>query len=205
MDPETEKAQDTSHPGQATSRAYYHPRLPEAYYQGDAVVHWTLPIVRQGKSWLNEAFHARFREILLHAAARESLFCPSYCLMPQHMHLVWMGLRLGSNQLNGMRFLRRYLSASLRPSYFQYQPHDHVLREKQRKRNALARTCYHVLDQARKAGLVNNPQDWPFCGAIVPGYPTLHPFHDDFWPLFWKLYFATRDPEAGNITRPPLP
>ena len=50
---------------------------------------------------------------MLHAAAREGLFCPAYCLMPDHIHLVWLGLRLDTDQLNGMSFLRTYLEPAL--------------------------------------------------------------------------------------------
>ena len=50
---------------------------------------------------------------MLHAAAREGLFCPAYCLMPDHIHLVWLRLRLDTDQLNGMSFLRTYLEPSL--------------------------------------------------------------------------------------------
>ena len=51
---------------------------------------------------------------MLHAAAREGLFCPVYCLMPDHLHLVWMGLRLDTDQLNGMAFLLPGMIANLR-------------------------------------------------------------------------------------------
>src|SRR5262245_5348867 len=81
------------------NRAFYLPRLPREYYQADAVVHWTLAIMHREHGWLNESFHFAFRELLLHAAAREGLLCPTYCLMPDHLHLVWMGLRLDSDQL----------------------------------------------------------------------------------------------------------
>jgi len=69
------------------NRAFYLPRLPREYYQGDAVVHWTLSISNRRRGWLNERFHAAFRELALHTAAREGLFCPTYCLMPDHLHL----------------------------------------------------------------------------------------------------------------------
>ena len=75
------------------NRAFYLPRLPREYYQGDAVVHWTLPISHRRRGWLDEPFHTAFRELMLHAAAREGLICPTYCFMPDHLHLVWMGLR----------------------------------------------------------------------------------------------------------------
>jgi putative transposase len=72
----------------ALNRSFYLPRLPLEYYQGDAVVHWTLPISHRGQGWLTDSFHAAFCELLLHTAAREGLFCPTYCLMPDHLHLM---------------------------------------------------------------------------------------------------------------------
>ena len=185
-------------------RRFFLPRLPREYYQGDAVVHWTLPIALRGTGWLDEKFHARFREMLLHAAAREALFCPTYCLMPDHMHLIWMGLRLDTDQRNGMKFFREHLGPALRPHQFQHLPHDHVLREHERKRNAFASVCHYILENPYKAELIPRHKDWDYCGAVAPGYPTLHPSQPDFWPKFWKLYLAARAPNAGHINRPPL-
>ena len=128
-------------PEQNLNRRFYLPRLPRGYYQGDAVVHWTLPVSHRRQGWLDERFHAAFRELMLHTAAREGLFCPAYCLLPDHLHLVWMGLRLDSDQRNGMAFLRTHLEPQLAPQRFQHQAHDHVLKEKERRRNAFARVC----------------------------------------------------------------
>ena len=183
--------------------------------------------------WLTEKFHARFRELMLHAAAREGLFCPAYCLMPDHLHLVWMGLRLDSDQLNGMSFLRTYLEPALTPVgddvrsrsvdgevrsrldkrssrralqtapvKFQPQAHDSVLREAEREHGAFAKVCFYILDNPVKAELVSKPEDWNYCGAVVPGYPMLHPLVADFWEKFWKIYVKSRQPDAGNIKRP---
>jgi REP element-mobilizing transposase RayT len=163
-----------------------------------------MPVAMRGTGWLNDAFHAHFREIMLHAAAREELFCPTYCLMPDHIHLVWMGMRREADQKNGMKFLREHLAPKLRPHRFQHQAHDHVLRAEQRKRNAFAKVCFYIIDNARKEGLVEHPKEWEFCGAIIPGYPLIHPLEEDFWPTFWKLYLAALAPDAGNITRPPF-
>lgn len=154
--------------------------------------------------WLDESFHVRFREIMLHAAAREGLFCPTYCLMPDHVHLIWMGLHLHTDQRNGMKFLREHLGPALRPHRFQHLAHDHVLREHERKRNAFATVCSYILENPFKAELTERGKQWPFYGAVVPSYPTLHPVEEDFWPKFWKLYQATRSPDAGNLKRPPL-
>jgi putative transposase len=117
-----------SEPDPNRSRTYCLPRLPREYYQGDAVVHWTLTVFDRAKGWLSDAFHGQFRELMLHAAAREGLFCPAYVLMPDHIHLLWMGLRLESDQCNGMAFLRTHLEPALDSAKFQPQAHDRVLR-----------------------------------------------------------------------------
>jgi REP element-mobilizing transposase RayT len=204
MKPEPNGNERTRFSGQGTNRNFYLPRLPRGHYQGDAVVHWTMPMAVRGTGWLNETFHARFREIMLHASAREGLLCPTYCLMPDHIHLVWMGLRRDSDQRHGMKFLREHLGPALRPHRFQHQAHDHVLREAERTRGAFAKVCFYIIDNARMAKLVNHPKAWPYAGAIVPGYPSLCPLADDFWPLFWKLCLAAREPDAGNLKRAPL-
>jgi REP element-mobilizing transposase RayT len=191
--------------GSGTDRRFYLPRLARAHYQGDAVVHWTLPVSRRRKGWLDERFHAAFRELVLHDVFREGLLCPTYCLMPDHLHLVWMGLRLNSDQLNGMSFLRRHLEPELAPERFQHQAHDHVLKQEERRRNAFAGVCNYVLENPLRAELVKAPREWPFSGAVVPGYPTLHPLQTDFWRLFWNIYGKAKQPDAGNIRRPPVP
>ena len=158
------------------NRAFSLPRLPREHYQGDAVVHWTLTMFDKTKGWLTPAFHSQFRELMLHAAAREGLLCPAYCLMPDHLHLVWMGLRLDTDQLNGMAFLRTYLEPALSPAKLQPQAHDEVLREQRRKRNAFAKVCFYIIANPLRGELVAKPEQWPFTGCIVPGYPKLNLF-----------------------------
>jgi hypothetical protein len=115
-----------------------------------------------------------------------------------------MGLKLASDQINGMRFLRKYLqtelsrrnSATTPPLHLQKQSHDTVLREEERKRAAFASTCFYILDNPVRTGLVPQARDWPWLGAVIAGYPDVHPLNEDFWPLFWKLYGQHREP--GN-------
>src|SRR5882724_2956730 len=102
-------------------RTHFLPRLTREFYQGDAVVQWTLTVFDRGTGWLNDSFHLAFRELLLHAVAREGLICPAYCLMPDHIHLMWMGLRGDTDQKNGMAFLRTRLERLLSPHKLQPQ------------------------------------------------------------------------------------
>ena len=185
-------------------KTFYLPRLSPEAYTADAVVHWTLTLFDRTTGWLNASFHAQFRELMLHLAAREGLLCPVYCLMPDHLHLVWMGLRPDTDQLHGMAFLRTHLAKSLRPFRFQKQAHDHVLRADEREQDAFARVCAYVLNNPARGRLADRPDSWPYSGAVVAGYPTLHPFQDRFWEIFWKIYWDRRDPECDRQQRPPL-
>ena len=82
------------------------PRLPREWYQGRAAVFWTHTIEDRATGWLDERFHRRVREVLLHTCARYGLACPAYVLMPDHWHLVWLGLTETSDQHTATRFLR---------------------------------------------------------------------------------------------------
>jgi len=181
------------------------PRLERHRYQGHAVVFWTNTLEERARGWLSLAFHARFRELMLHAAVRERLFCPAYCLMPDHLHFVWMGMRRESDQLNAIKFLRTYLEPALGGGRkWQHQPHDHVLREEERKRNAFASFCFYTLANPVRAELVKREVDWPYGGAIIPGYPDVQPMEGGYWELFWKLYVAERETEPPPPRTPPL-
>ncbi len=151
---------------------------------------WTMPIAHRARGWLDATFHAAFRETMLHAAAREGLLCPAYCLMPDHVHLVWMGLRAETDQRNGMRFLRAELGRLMAPYRFQHQAYDHVLTADERSRHVFSVACAgYVLMNPVRADLVTAPEDWPYSGAVIPGYPRRSPFDAGYWPWLWERYF----------------
>ena len=160
------------------------PRLKREFYQADAVVFWTLTIHEQKTAWLNERFHQSFRELMIHTAAWEGLVCPAYCLMPDHLHLVWMVLKASTVQRRAMKFFRTYIARSLKSVSFQHQAYDHVLTEKERTRARFNLACVEYVPLNHlKAGLVKNPKDWPYLGAIIPRYPDCNPFSSDFLAL----------------------
>jgi REP element-mobilizing transposase RayT len=179
------------------------PRLPRAYYQGDAAVHWTLVIQDRQTGWLSPNFHALFRELLLHACAREDLISPVYTLMPDHLHIVLMGVARASDQLSAMTFLHTQLNRALAPVRLQKQSHDHVLRERQRERGAFSVVCRYILENAVRGGLSESVAAWPYSGCLIPGYPRLHPLDVTFWQQFWTIYAELREPDAGNVPKPP--
>ena len=191
-------------PKNPLNRAFCLPRLSREHYQADAVVFWTLTVFDKATGWLSPAFHQRFQHLMLHAAAREGLVCPVYCLMPDHIHLVWMGLRRDSDQINGMAFLRTHLEPELSPAKFQPQPQDEVLRPEQRKRNAFAKVCHYIAANPVRAELIGAKEIWPFSGGVIPGYPKLDLLAEDYWSKFWRIFAKLRQPDAGSLKRPPI-
>ncbi len=164
------------------------PRLERSAYQGFAHVHWILTMKHRRKGWLDEKFDAGFRETLLHTESRYSLVSPTYCLMPDHVHLLWMGITAESDQVVAMEFLRKYLKPVLAPFEFQQPPFDHILRRDERESNAFENAAHYILDNPIRAGLVTSRSDYPYSGALVPGYPDLDPNAEDYWPKFWRIY-----------------
>jgi len=88
-------------------------RLLPQYYRGYAFVHWNMTMQDRTTDWLTPAFHLRFREIQLHSLSRYGLLCLCYCLMPDHLHLLWAGLSPDSDQDKAAMFFKKYLNRAL--------------------------------------------------------------------------------------------
>lgn len=126
------------------------PRLKRHNYTGHAVVFWTLTLENRSRGWLTHNFHSKFREMMLHVAAREQLFCPVYCLMPDHIHFVWMGLRITSDQLNAIKFLRTQLEPALENGRtWQHQAYRSRF---EGRRTPAKRICQCLFLYSRKSG-----------------------------------------------------
>ncbi|HTX64273.1 MAG TPA: hypothetical protein VMD31_00740 [Opitutaceae bacterium] len=167
------------------------PRLAPESYRAQAVVFWTHTIEHRARGWLTRELHLEFRELMLHAAFRERLLCPIYVLMPDHFHLLWVGVSSSSDQRRAASFLRVRLEPRLAPARLQHQAYDHVLRDSERKRSAFASICAYVAANPVRAGLVTDPGAWPFTGCVVPGYPNLRPLAADYWGKFWRIHNAS--------------
>jgi putative transposase len=164
------------------------PRLPREFYQGRAIVLWTHTFEDRAQGWLNNTFHAQFREVLLHACHRYELASPCYVLMPDHWHLVWMGLCETSDQWLATAFLRKHLQPPLAKARLQDRAHDRVLRDEERTVENFQTTCTYVFLNPQRANLRGDWREWPYVGAIVPGYPDLDPGTTDFWGKYWKIF-----------------
>lgn len=174
-------------------------RLPREYYLADAIVHWTITMRDRKQGWLSVPFLYRFRELLTHTMFRYGLACPIFCLMPDHLHMVWMGLCQGSDQLNAMKHLRTTCNESLERIGFELQDQafDHVFTGGERREDELRNTCEYIARNAERAGLVGPDEyaSYGFNGCLVAGYPELRPFEDGYWDQFDKITSFLRETE----------
>ncbi len=172
-------------------------RLPREYYRGQAYVHWSLSMQDRATGWLIPIFYYKFREILTHTMFRYGICCPIYCCMPDHIHLLWVGILESSDQQNAVKFFRAQLNHVLEKlgAELQQQPYDHVLSEDQRERAAFENVAEYIARNPERARLVEPDHfaDYKFTGCLVPGYPDLTPFQDNYWDLFWRIYSRLRD------------
>ena len=173
-------------------------RLNPGAYEGLSIVHWTHTVADRKCGWLDRDFHCQFRELLIHAGGRYSLWCPAYCLMPDHFHLVWMGVEAGSDQRKGNQWLRRTVSARLKERGFalQKQAYDRVLGEKERDRFPFEKLVGYVMSNPERSRLVASDfavGNWLYRDSILPGFPDLswRLGAADYWERFWRAYYFT--------------
>lgn len=173
------------------------PRLPPECYRGPAFVHWSMTIEDRKSGWLGPALHSKFREILTHAAFRFGFCCPIYCYMPDHVHLLWLGISPTCDQLLAARYFRKQRNLVLAASNarLQTQGYDHVLREDERERSAFETVFEYIARNPERAGLVpaNGYRDYPYTGCLAPGYPELMIWDEKFHDRFWRIYAYLRE------------
>jgi len=171
--------------------------------------------------WLDQHAHASWREVLLHTLHRYHLAAPAYCLMPDHMHVLLVGLAATSDQRRAMSFLRKYSGRMFAVSSderhgaeaaplqntihrWQRQAYDHVLRKEESTRDGFAAVLHYVVENPMRAGLVDEGRQWPYSGSILAGWPDLDWRREDFWERWWKIFADTAD-SAGAGSRSATP
>ena len=167
-------------------------RLPPEYYRGQAYVHWSMSIEERKTGWLIPIFYYKFREILTHTTFRFGLACPIYCCMPDHLHMLWIGILDGCDQRLAARYFRKQLDPFLEKlgASFQKQGYDHVLREEERERSAVEEVFEYIARNPERAGLVKEDgfREYKYTDCLMPGYPELKIWQEDFWERFWRIY-----------------
>lgn len=175
-------------------------RLPPENYEGEAIVHWILTTHDRKTGWLNPSTHQGLREVMLHTSARHPTACALYCLMPDHAHLLLINTHLATNQIRALKFFREHTNHQVLHKlgcHWQKQAYDHVLRPSECQRDAFENLTGYILENPVRAGLIEADRlpDYPYLGCLLPGYPNLSIWQDDYWPLFWRVV-RTRQEES---------
>jgi hypothetical protein len=112
--------------------------------------------------------------------------------MPDHIHMLWIGVCDSCDQRIAMRYFRKQMNLVLGKVgvQFQLQPYDHVLSENDRKHDAFESVAEYIVRNPERRGLV--PVDgyatYRYSDCLIPGYPDLKLFQSDFWPRMWRTY-----------------
>lgn len=171
-------------------------RLDPRFYRGHAWVHWTLSMQHRSTGWLSPEFYYKFRELLTHTMFRYSIVCPVYCVMPDHLHMIWLGTHAGSDQLNAMKYFRKQLKRplDLLGHQLHYQSYDHVLRDDERLETAFVNLAEYIMRNPERKGLVPHDgySEYKYTGNLLPGYPEVTLREPQYWEKFWKLYSFLR-------------
>lgn len=152
-----------------------------------------MTLEHRATGWLDSLHHARVREALCHALGRFALLCPAYCLMPDHGHFLWLGICDESDHTRAVALFRTTWNRLLGARHCQLarQPFDRVLRPADRRRGAFMAVATYIWENPVRADLVAERREWPFSGAMIPGYPCLSPHDAGYWETFWRIH-ATR-------------
>jgi putative transposase len=181
-------------------------RLPAPFYQGEAWVHWVLTIEDRRTGWLDARLLYRFREILAHATFRYQFACVTYCLMPDHIHMLWSGLASECNQLNAMQRFRLDMNESLRRIGFEFQrqPYDHVLEENELTGTSIEETAEYIARNPERRGLVpiDGYANYKFTGCLLPGACQLRLFQGTTWEEIWRTLSFLRRTECHRKPDP---
>jgi len=146
------------------------------------MVHWVMSMRNRACGWLGERFHRWFRECLIHACGRHGVAARTYCLMPDHIHLLSVGLFPQSDQILFLRPLRRTLGGWLQREGrwdFQKQPYDHVLRPEELRADRVRGLVRYITENPVRRDLVDRAERYPYSGCIVAGIPDLGLWGDD--------------------------
>ncbi|MEQ8787130.1 MAG: hypothetical protein RIC55_12560 [Pirellulaceae bacterium] len=189
-------------------RKSYLKRLTREHYRNEAYVHWTMCIEERKTGWLIPIFYYKFREILTHTMFRYGLCCPIFCCMPDHIHLLWVGLFEGSDQLLAAKYLRKQTNPILGKlgAELQKQPYDHVLTEDEREKDAFEKVAEYIATNPERAALapVDGWREYRYTSCLVPGYPELDFKQADYWERLWRAYSfvktngVMRRPDSGT-------
>ena len=153
--------------------------MPEAAYVGRKAVSFTACEIARRPGLATDAVFGMVRETLAEATERHDCSAPIFCLMPDHLHALVLGLSDTSRpkaamerfkQKSGERLARDHPSLEWQKDFY-----DRIVRRSEGYEN-VAR--YIALNPVR-AELSSDVYGWPYVGSI--GYELREIIEDAWW------------------------
>ena len=141
-------------------------RLPKEFYQGTAIVAFTLCIKNREIIFQNPELVDTFIGFLKEIAAKYNCKIPIYCFMPDHLHMIVTGtddevdllkVIAGFKQRTGFWLSQNKIGAQWQKDFY-----DHVIK----KDESLSTNVKYILDNPVRKGIVMEWQEYPYKGAI---------------------------------------
>ena len=108
-----------------------------------------------------------------HAACRDAFAVLAYCFMPDHLHLLVEGMSETSDLVAFARVVKQrtsyYCFRATKTPVWQKGYYEHVLRNDE----SVLAVARYILANPVRAGLVAEPQQYPFSGSFVWTWPEL--------------------------------
>ena len=171
-------------------------RLPAENYVGRRRYFITICCDRRRRFLAQSSLAVRIVQILRATAFHQKMAVYTYCLMPDHLHALVIGLEPTSDLRTFVMDFKRKATAEFQSSnsssLWQKKFYDYILRSNDSNDRVAA---YIWMNPVRK-GLCTKPQDYPFSGSFVSDWKP-SPDLSNPWIPSWKQNIS--DPIAKKV------
>lgn len=143
-------------------------RLAREHYRGENRYFITICCQHRHRAFLDRDFTEHAIEMLRETAASYDFAIHSYCFMPDHMHVLAMGLTPSCDLLNFILSFKRGTTAAFGKRnapciLWQKKFYDHILRG----RDDPERVAAYIWMNPVRRGLCQSAQEYPFSGSFT--------------------------------------
>lgn len=144
----------------------YPPYCATFNYVGKHAYLLTLVTFQRNTIFIEEDVVSFVRKQILRACAEKQFEILAYCFMPDHLHLIVEGMSQESDLKVFAKLAKQYSGYYYRRAHpkhtlWQHGGNDHIIRDEV---DLLERLRY-VINNPVAAGLVDDPEDYPFWGS----------------------------------------
>jgi len=141
-------------------------RLPPSSYVGQIPISFTACVGHRRHAFLTAANVGPHVEIMREQFAKFDCLIPIYCFMPDHLHVISMGMTHHSDGKRAMDAFEQKSADLLYSSgdHFRWQKdyHDRIIRRSEEWRKQV----FYVFLNPVRSKIVSDPRGYPFTGSI---------------------------------------